>query len=193
MTATSPVRGLSSAVSGRRFASQRPTLLWHVRCPGRWSAGRRTGGRLSGAGRGVEGAPLPTAVSRCLQPRLAKRLAGPPSPLAPRKPTPCVVFSPSLSQPRTHAPHHERAPLFAPTHQESRYAFPLATFPGAGAGFAPAPAFWGRGARFPRMRDCPPPDPTFGEACGLSFSGPGVALSAALAVGAWGNPSASTH
>jgi len=151
-------------------------MLWQVRSPGRWSAGRRTGGRLSGAGRGVEGAPLPTAVSRCLQPRLAKRLAGSPSPLAPRKPTPRVVLSPSLSQPRTHAPHHERAPLFAPTHQESRYAFPLATFPRAGAGFAPAPAFWGRGARFPRMRDCPLPDPTFGEACGLSRSGPGVAL-----------------
>jgi hypothetical protein len=168
-------------------------MLWQVRSPGRWSAMRRTGGRLSGAGRGVEGAPLPTAVSRCLQPRLAKRLAGSPSPLAPRKPAPRVVLSPSLSQPSTHAPHHRRAPPTARTYQDSRYAFPLATFPRAGAGFAPAPAFWGRGARFPRRRDCPPPEPTFGEACGLSRSGPGVALSAALAVGAWGNPSASAH
>jgi len=192
MTATSPVRGLSSAASGRRFARLPPRLPQQARCPGRWPAMRRTGGacqeRVGGSREHRSRLLSHAACSRgwrngwqALHPLWR-----------PGNPRRALSFRPHFHSPAPKPRITGEHRPFVPTRSGLRVSlkgrpqpepirtrntrFHLLSFLGLGPALLRPQPSRARGARFPRMRDCPPPDPTFGEACGLSFSGPGVAL-----------------
>jgi len=181
MTATSSARGplekravirtqsshsgsLSRAGAGSRDAMGKLMFTPFRQGELRGAGGRPPGGRLPGAAGGSRGTPLLAGLSHGPQPRLAERLSGFSSPLAPRniawpgrfQAVPAWLSASRSPAAGSGAPSGNSEVLPNGRHaQVQRSGLPLRTFPPAGAEPGPAPARSryalrvSRGARLP--------------------------------------------